>query len=87
MTATTKIRGATGQFKCQRCGATFTARIADRARGWAKSCSKSCAANVRERKLGTHRHSDGRFEDSGYDQPHEFASAHLFSNEEHDCNK
>lgn len=83
----TKQRGATGQFKCQRCGITFTARLADRARGWAKSCSKSCAANVREKALGTHRFSDGRFEDDGHEREHEVANAHLFSNEEHNCSK
>lgn len=83
----TKQRGATGQFKCQRCGITFTARLADRARGWAKSCSKSCAANVREKALGTHRFSDGRFDDDGYEQEHGAADAHLFSNEEHYSSK
>lgn len=30
----------------------FTARVADRARGWAKSCSKSCAATKREKRTG-----------------------------------
>lgn len=37
--------------KC-RCGATFQARPADVKRGWAKSCSKSCAANKRESRTG-----------------------------------
>lgn len=39
----------TVQVSCG-CGARFTARAADRARGWARSCSKSCAAKRRERR-------------------------------------
>ncbi len=34
--------------KC-RCGKEFLAKEADVARGWAQSCSKSCAAKRRER--------------------------------------
>ncbi len=34
------------------CGTVFTAREADVKRGWAKSCSKSCAAKRREKKTG-----------------------------------
>lgn len=34
----------TAQYNCQRCKQPFTARTADRARGWAKFCSKSCKA-------------------------------------------
>lgn len=37
-----------------RCGEKFQARVADRARGWAKSCSKSCAASRREKKTGNY---------------------------------
>lgn len=36
-------------YKCESCGASFSARDADRARGWARSCSKSCAAHAREK--------------------------------------
>ncbi len=43
----------TVQVKCA-CGTMFTARVADRKRGWAKSCSKSCAAIKREKKTGTY---------------------------------
>lgn len=35
---------ATASFKCKTCGSHFGARTADRARGWAKFCSKSCKA-------------------------------------------
>lgn len=41
---------ATVTQKCH-CGTLFLAREADVKRGWAKSCSKSCAAVARERKL------------------------------------
>lgn len=41
-------RGNTVDVVC-RCGKTFTARVADRDRGWARSCSKSCAASKRIR--------------------------------------
>ena len=33
------------------CKKEFMARKADRLRGWAKCCSKACAAYVRERQL------------------------------------
>jgi hypothetical protein len=35
---------ATVVVKCKRCGDPFTARVADRKRGWGKFCSKSCKA-------------------------------------------
>ena len=34
----------TCQCKCKFCGVMFTARVADRKRGWARFCSKSCKA-------------------------------------------
>lgn len=33
------------------CGTQFTAKLADRERGWARACSKSCAGRQREAKL------------------------------------
>lgn len=49
-----KIRGATVRVICKNksCKAEFTARVADRKRGWARFCSKSCKATVQERKTG-----------------------------------
>ena len=32
------------EVSCQRCKKPFMARVADRARGWGKFCSKSCKA-------------------------------------------
>lgn len=37
-------RGAKVEVSCKCCGDKFMARVADRKRGWAKFCSKSCKA-------------------------------------------
>jgi hypothetical protein len=47
-------RGKTSQYRCH-CGAMFTARVADRKRGWARFCSKSCKAVQQERCTGQYR--------------------------------
>lgn len=49
-----EIRGKTVEVKCV-CGCVFTARVADRKRGWAKSCSKSCAATRTNKKTGNYQ--------------------------------
>lgn len=62
------MRGATVEVKCA-CGTSFTARVADRKRGWAKSCSKSCAAIKSNRETGKyekHLASVGSDNDSPY---------------------
>ncbi|MCD0496900.1 hypothetical protein LP085_08585 [Achromobacter sp. MY14] len=46
---------STARYQCQTCGGTFTARTADRARGWARFCSKSCKANKQAARAGQHR--------------------------------
>lgn len=38
----------TATYQCKCCGQPFTARTADRARGWARFCSKSCKAKKQE---------------------------------------
>ena len=43
---------STAQYKCQRCRGLFTARTADRDRGWARFCSKSCKAIKQEQRTG-----------------------------------
>lgn len=78
---------STVECKCENCRKPFVARVADRKRCWARFCSKSCKALKQERRTGQcadyfHR----RTERYGY-RDGEFADAHLFSNEEHDCNK
>lgn len=46
---------STATYKCKSCGAPFVARVADRNRGWAKFCSKSCKA-IKQ----THSHAPAR---------------------------
>lgn len=48
------INMATIQVNCEnpKCGTLFPAREADRKRGWARFCSKSCKAVVQEKKTG-----------------------------------
>mgnify|MGYP003797754215 CR=1 FL=1 len=45
---------ATATYTC-RCGKDFTARTADRNRGWARFCSKRCKAVEQESRTGQHR--------------------------------
>lgn len=79
---------ATAEFACQWCKQPFIARLADRKRGWARYCSKSCKASKQERLTGQHASYQDRRERSGnVYEGGEFADAHLFSNEDHDCNK
>lgn len=42
------------QVTCEynRCAKLFTASVADRKRGWARFCSKSCKAFAQEKKTG-----------------------------------
>lgn len=39
-------------YQCKNCRKDFTVRTADRARGWARFCSKSCKASHQERRTG-----------------------------------
>lgn len=43
-------RGLREHARCECCGCGFTRKVADRKRGWAKCCSKSCSARLREAK-------------------------------------
>jgi hypothetical protein len=43
---------ATVDVSCAWCKGTFSARIADRKRGWGKFCSKSCKASKQEKRTG-----------------------------------
>lgn len=45
-------RGKTVQVHCKCCKSEFTARVADRKRGWARFCSKRCKAIEQERRTG-----------------------------------
>lgn len=44
-----KPRGKLVRASCACCGRAFSARKADRDRGWARACGKRCAARLRER--------------------------------------
>ena len=72
------------QRTCARCRKKFMAREADVKRGWAKCCSRSCAASRRNRETGVLDRilGAGCAEDDAV-----FANAHLHSHEDHDCNK
>lgn len=39
-------------YTCEWCRKPFTARKADRKRGWARFCSKSCKASKQEKRTG-----------------------------------
>lgn len=52
--ATAKPRGTMGTYTCKCCGMPFAARVADRARGWARYCSKRCKAVKQEKRTGQH---------------------------------
>lgn len=61
---------ATNQYKCKCCGDMFTARTADRKRGWAQYCSKSCKAKRQEASTGqyaAYRHRRESIGSSDYD--------------------
>ncbi len=42
-------------YQCKSCGDDFVARVADRNRGWARFCSKSCKASHQEKRTGQYR--------------------------------
>lgn len=46
---------ATASYNCVNCGGQFTARVADRKRGWARYCSKSCKATKQTQRRGPHK--------------------------------
>lgn len=58
---------STVKVNCQnpKCRAQFEARVADRKRGWARYCCKSCKAQHQEQRTGQHRNylhaRDGHF--------------------------
>lgn len=49
------MRGATEIYRCKGCGDPFRARVADRKRGWARFCSKSCKAVEQTLRTGIGR--------------------------------
>ncbi len=47
---------STARYQCKWCGDQFTARTADRKRGWARFCSKTCKAKEQEKR--THQNAN-----------------------------
>lgn len=64
---------ATVQVHCENksCRKPFTARVADRKRGWGRFCSKSCKAVRQEQRTGQYRAYLDRVEQRGRDGWHE----------------
>jgi hypothetical protein len=63
---------ATVIVKCKCCKTEFTARVADRKRGWAKFCSKSCKAKKQEARTGqyaAYKQGESNFRGSGVNRP------------------
>lgn len=50
----------TATYRCQCCKAEFKARTADRKRGWARFCSKSCKALRQTQRTGRGHPDDQR---------------------------
>lgn len=68
------------------CGRKKMVRTADVKRGWGKFYDKSCKARHQEKRTGQcaeYYKRQREYEEEG----ETFSDAHLFSNEEHDCNK
>jgi len=79
---------ATVEYSCLRCKQPFIARTADRKRGWARFCSKSCKASRQEQRTGQYAaYQEQRERRSDSHEGGEFTNAHQFSNEDHDCSK
>lgn len=72
---------STVECKCKTCGGLFTARVADRKRGWARYCSKSCKAVKQEQRTGQFRALKENDQRPWSDSP-TFNNAHQFDNTE-----
>jgi hypothetical protein len=78
----------TKEIKCLICGNPKTVRISDVKRGWGKTCSKSCAATMSNKKTGNYkRYMKTKNRNTGtnlneFSDP-VFSNAHQFSNEEY----
>ncbi|MDP9992014.1 hypothetical protein J2W28_001042 [Variovorax boronicumulans] len=66
-------------YRCACCGDPFIARVADRNRGWARFCSKSCKAIKQEQRTGQHHAHQTRRDECA--EP-TFSNAHQFDNTE-----
>lgn len=62
---------STATYSCQCCRLPFVARTADRARGWARFCSKACKAKKQEARTGQYAQISGRASDLCFPSPAE----------------
>lgn len=76
-----QTRGAMVTCKCKNCGGSFEARVADRKRGWARFCSKSCKAIKQEKRTGQYRARQEREPDTRDDHDKYLDTVHPFSSE------
>ncbi len=76
---TSSTRGTKAFYKCGRCQIDFLARVADRKRGWAKFCSKSCKAIKQEANTGQYNQ---YINDIGCHENPTFSNANQFDNTE-----
>ncbi len=65
------MRGKTTEVNCKNCGILFTARVADRKRGWGKYCDKSCKAKEQEARTGQQQNYFGRIDRQYMDSENE----------------
>ena len=66
-----------GTYNCKNCTEPFEAREADRRRGWARFCSKSCKAKHQEKRTGQYR----RFKNTEFISESSEVEFHPFSEE------
>jgi hypothetical protein len=52
-----------GNYRCDCCKQMFRARVADRNRGWARYCSKSCKAVKQDQRGGRYQAYRESYED------------------------
>ena len=76
----------TATYQCKTCRCDFTARIVDRARGWARYCSKSCKAIKQTRRTGVSGRGISYVIFDEYGPPaagafHDFDDTHPFSDD------
>lgn len=53
-------------FNCKQCKKPFNARQADRNRGWARFCSKSCKAKKQSQSISHNKYRYDDLEDVGH---------------------
>lgn len=79
------IYGKMTECKCAVCGEKFMARVADRKRGWARCCSKSCAATLSNKKTGKYRKHlacQNKIDNLDYENVDYYDDSHLFGDEQ-----